>query len=167
MAITTSARTACKVFVVSAALGGLLVFVTGSPRSATAGSPPSTQAGSQKTLYERLGGYDAISAVVSDFGNRLFADPKLASSFGGLPPDRQARFKQLNVLMVCAATGGPCTYIGRAMPATHQGMKITDMQFDQVAAHLVTTLDKFKVPQPEKGELLAIIGGLRGDIVGK
>ena len=166
MTLMIGTRPAWRALVISAALGGLLLFATGSPRSAGAGAPPSTT-GSQKTLYERLGGYGAIAAVVSDFGDRLFTDPKLAPSFGGLPPDRQARFKQLNVLMVCAATGGPCTYIGRTMPATHQGMNITDMQFDQVAAHLVATLDKFKVPQREKGELLAIIGGLRGDIVGK
>lgn len=127
----------------------------------------SVQAEGQKKLYERLGGYDAISAVVSEFADRLYADQKLATSFGGWNTEKQARFKQLNVLMVCSATGGPCTYIGRTMPATHKGMRITDTQFELVSAHLVATLDKFKVPKVEKEELLTIIGGLRGDIVGK
>lgn len=135
---------------------GLLLFVT------------SVQAEEKrKHLYERLGGYDAISAVVSDFADHVFADKKLAPFFGGWPPEKQARFKQLNVLLVCKATGGPSTYIGRTMPVTHQGMGVTDMNFDQVAGHLSDTLDKFKVPKAEKAELLGVVGGLRGDIVGK
>ncbi len=125
------------------------------------------QAQMNKSLYERLGGYGAVSAVVSDFADRLFRDEKLASFFGGWSGDRQARFKQLNVLLVCNATGGPCTYLGRPMPASHAGMGIDDTQFNQVAGHLVATLDKFKVPKPEKNELLSIIGGLRPEIVGK
>ena len=127
----------------------------------------SVQAEGQKKLYERLGGYDAISAVVGEFSDRVFADEKLAPFFGGWTPEKQAYFKQLNVLLVCVATGGPCTYIGRTMPVTHKGMGVTNPNFDQVSSHLVATLDKFKVPKTEKGELLAIIGGLRGDIVGK
>lgn len=125
------------------------------------------QGETKKTLYERLGGYDAVTAVVSEFANRLFADEKLSAFFGGWNAEKQGRFKQLNVLLVCNATGGPCTYIGRTMPASHQGMGINDAKFDQVAGHLVATLDKFKVPKTEKDELLAIIGGLRPEIVGK
>jgi len=135
---------------------GLLVLVT------------SVQAEEKrKHLYERLGGYDAISAVVSEFADRLYADEKLAPFFGGWTPEKQARFKQLNTLLVCNATGGPCTYIGRTMPVTHQGMGVTDKSFDQVAGHLSDTLKKFEVPKAEKAELLGIVGGLRGDIVGK
>ena len=120
-----------------------------------------------KSLYERLGGYDAISAVVSEFANRLFSDQKLESFFGGWSADKQARFKQLNTLLVCNATGGPCLYLGRTMANAHQGMGVNDARFDQVAGHLSATLDKFKVPKHEKDELLKIIGGLRGEIVGK
>jgi hemoglobin len=104
-----------------------------------------------KSLYERLGGYDAISAVVSEFANSLFSDQKLGSFFGGWNADKQARFKQLNTLLVCNATGGPCLYLGRTMADTHQGMRINDAQFDQVAGHLSATLDKFKVPQAREG----------------
>ncbi len=124
-------------------------------------------AAASDSLYKRLGGYDAISAVVDEFAGRLFADQKLESFFGGWSGEKQTRFKQLNTLLVCNATGGPCAYLGRTMPASHQGMGITDARFDQVAGHLVATLDKFKVPKQEKDELLKIIGGLRGDIVGK
>lgn len=121
----------------------------------------------KKSLYERLGGYDAVSAVVGEFAGRLFADEKLSSFFGGWSVEKQARFKQLNVLLVCNATGGPCTYVGRTMAASHQGMGVNDARFDQVAGHLVATLDKFKVPKAERDELLGIIGGLRPEIVGK
>lgn len=121
----------------------------------------------RNTLYQRLGGYDAISAVVNEFANRLFKDPKLEAFFGNWSPEKQARFKQLNALLVCSATGGPCTYIGRTMTASHQGMRIDNARFDQVAGHLGSTLDKFKVPKAEKDELLGIIGGLRPEIVGK
>jgi hemoglobin len=119
-----------------------------------------------KSLYQRLGGYDAITAVVGEFADRLFADPALARFFGGMNGDAKARFKQLNVLLVCNATGGPCTYIGRTMHDSHVGRGIADSDFDAVAAHLAATLDEFGVPKPERGELLAIIGGLRAQIVG-
>jgi hemoglobin len=121
----------------------------------------------EKTLYQRLGGYDAVSAVVGEFADRLFADAKLSAFFGSWDREKQDRFKQLNVLLVCNGTGGPCTYIGRSMPASHQGMGVDDARFDQVAGHLVATLGKFKVPEKEKKELLDIIGSLRGQIVEK
>jgi len=131
------------------------------------GIVPTLAANESESLYKRLGGYEAISAVVNEFAGRLFTDPKLESFFGGWNSEKQMRFKQLNALLVCNATGGPCTYLGRTMPASHQGMGITDARFDQVAGHLGATLDKFKVPKQEKDELLKIIGGLRGEIVGK
>lgn len=121
----------------------------------------------QLSLYERLGGYDAIAAVVDDFANRLVADPALVRHFGGFSDDRLQQFKTFNIQLVCMATGGPCTYEGRSMLKTHQGSRISEADFDQVAANLVATLDHFKVPDRERGELLAIVGSLRGDIVEK
>lgn len=136
----------------------------------TAGAPARAEHkdGDHKTtLYQRLGGYEAITAVVNEFADKLFTDPKLSAFFSNWDPQKQARFKQLNTLLVCSATGGPCTYVGRTMSASHQGMGIDNARFDQVAGHLVTTLDKFKVPKTEKDELVGIIGGLRPEIVGK
>lgn len=126
---------------------------------------PSTGMANEKSLYQRLGGYDAINAVVNEFADRLFTDKKLASFFGALSTDSREKFKQLNTLLVCASTGGPCNYLGRAMPVSHQGMGVTNTDFDRVAGHLVATLDKFKVPVAEKEELLGIIGSLRGQVV--
>ncbi len=131
----------------------------------TAFSMPSTANAEEKSLYQRLGGYDAISAVVNEFADRLFSDKKLAPFFGALSTDSQERFKQLNTLLVCMATGGPCTYLGREMATSHQGMNVTDGDFDAVADHLMATLNKFKVPAAEKEELMGVIGALRGGIV--
>ena len=131
----------------------------------TALSMPSAAYAEEKTLYQRLGGYDAISAVVSEFADRLFADKKLDRFFGTLSTDTQEKFKQFNTTLVCAATGGPCTYLGRSMTTAHEGMGVDDTNFNIVAGHLAATLDSFKVPAAEKKELLGIIGSMRGQIV--
>ena len=131
----------------------------------TAFGMPSMGNAEEKTLYQRLGGYDAISAVVNEFADRLVADKKLDRFFGAMSTDSQDRFKQSNTMLVCAATGGPCNYLGRAMTTSHDGMGVANADFDVVAGHLAATLDKFKVPAAEKKELLDIIGSLRSQIV--
>ncbi len=131
----------------------------------TAFSMPATANAEEKSLYQRLGGYDAISAVVNEFADRLFADKKLELFFGALSTDSQVKFKQFNTTLVCMATGGPCTYLGRPMATAHQGMNVTDGDFEAVANHLLATLNKFKVPAEERDELMGIIGALRGGVV--
>lgn len=131
----------------------------------TAFGMPSMGNAEEKTLYQRLGGYDAISAVVNEFADRLVADKNLDRFFGAMSTDSQDRFKQSNTMLVCAATGGPCNYLGHAMTTSHDGMGVTNADFDVVAGHLAATLDKFKVPAAEKKELLDIIGSLRSQIV--
>ncbi len=121
----------------------------------------------QKTLYERLGGYDAISAVVEDFADKLFDDPKISKFFVGMGDDTRKQFKQKNKNLVCNVTGGPCKVISRTAKVTHTGLGITEKDFDVVFQHLVDTLDKFKVPKAEKKELLDIILTLKPDIVEK
>jgi hemoglobin len=124
-------------------------------KAATAEAP-------KKALFERLGGKGAIEAVVDDFLGRVAGDELINSGFavGHVP-----RLRQRLIELVCAASGGPCTYSGRDMVTAHAGMKITNAQFDALVGHLVATLDKFKVPQGEKGELLALLGPMRGSIV--
>ena len=118
-----------------------------------------------KTLYERLGGYDAIAAVVDDFIGRLVADKQISRFFTGASTDSKKRIRQLVVDQLCAATGGPCIYIGRSMKASHEGLGITESDWQVSVGHLVATLDKFKVPQKEKDELLAAVSSLKPDIV--
>lgn len=73
----------------------------------------------------------------------------------------------LVIEQVCAATGGPCIYTGRDMKTTHNGLGITDVQWNASVRHFTASLDKFTVPAKEKGELLGIIAGLKADIVEK
>ncbi|MBL8949475.1 MAG: group 1 truncated hemoglobin [Myxococcaceae bacterium] len=116
----------------------------------------------KKPLFERLGGKPAIEAVIDDFLGRVAKDERINAGFavGDVP-----RLRQRLVELVCAGTGGPCTYSGRDMKSAHAGMRITNAQFDALVGHLVATLDKFKVPAQEKGELLGILGPMRGAIV--
>jgi hemoglobin len=130
-------------------------------------TPPQAFAQQQKSLYQRLGGYDAIAAVTDDFIGRLAGDPQLKHFFGGVSTDSQKKLRQHVVDFLCSATGGPCIYTGRDMKTSHAGLGITDADWDVSVKHLVATLDKFKVPEKEKGEVLGAISGLKGDIVGR
>ena len=116
-----------------------------------------------KSLYERLGGKDAIVAVVDDFVGNVAADNRINHFFAktDIP-----RLKKNLVDQICQATGGPCVYTGRDMVTAHSGMGVTNADFDALVGDLVKTLDKFKVPEKEKGELLAILGPMRPQIVG-
>jgi len=117
------------------------------------------------TLYKRLGGYDAIAAVTDDFLGKLAGDPQLGRFFGGHSSDSLKRIRQNIVDQLCAATGGPCVYVGRDMKAAHAGLKISEKDWDTTVKYLVATLDKFNVPAKEKDEVLGAVGGLKKDIV--
>jgi hemoglobin len=117
------------------------------------------------SLYKRLGGYDAIAAVVDDFIGRLATDPQLGRFFVGHSTDSLKRIRQLVVDQICEATGGPCYYTGRSMKESHAGMKLTSAEWDKGVQHLTATLDKFKVGATERQELLGAVGSLKGDIV--
>lgn len=119
----------------------------------------------KQTLYKRLGGYDALAAVSDDFLGRLAADKSLSRFLVGHSKDSIARIRQLIVDQLCAATGGPCVYIGRDMKTAHQGMGITEQDWTATVNHLVATLDKFKVPEREKNEVLGAISSFKNDIV--
>lgn len=127
-------------------------------------------AGSQAqtaTLYQRLGGYDALAAVTDDFIGRLIGDPQLARFFTGLSNDSKVRIRQHVVDFLCVATGGPCKYTGRDMKTAHTGLNITENDWNLTVKHLTETLDKFKVPDRERNEVLQAIGAQKGDIVGR
>jgi hemoglobin len=133
--------------------------------SMTAGSPKS--AAQEKSLYDRLGGYNAIAAVVDDFIGRLIADKRFEKFFSGFSIDSKKRIRQHIVDQFCAAAGGPCVYTGRDMKTAHAGVGITEDDWNAAAKHLVESLDKFKVPEKEKNDLLAFVGSLKKDIVEK
>ena len=126
-----------------------------------AGSVP----GRSETLYRRLGGYDALAAVVDDFIGRLAADSRLARFFQGSSTDSRRHRRQLLVDQLCEAAGGPCYYTGRSMKLSHQGLGITEADWDVMARHLLESLDEFQVSPKEKQELIAIVSGTKADIV--
>lgn len=130
-------------------------------------SPSMTNSPQKKSLYERLGGYDAVAAVVDDFIARLVADKRFSKFFVGHSEDSLKKIRQHIVDQFCAAAGGPCLYTGRDMKTSHHGLAITSEDWDASAKHLVESLDKFKVPQTEKDELLAFVTTLKKDIVDK
>ena len=116
----------------------------------------------QASLYQRLGGYPAIKAVVDDFVGNVAADKRINRFFArtDIP-----RLKQNLVDQICAGTGGLCIYTGRDMRSAHAGMGVTSGHFNALVQDLQKTLRKFRVPKQEQGELLAILGPMKKDIV--
>jgi hemoglobin len=115
-----------------------------------------------QTLYDRLGGIDAIRAVVEDFRDRVAADDRINLKFAR---SDLARLTKMLIDQVCEATGGPCHYNGRSMKEAHGGMKVTTGEFNALVEDLVATLKNFKVPSADQDELLAILGPLKAEIV--
>ena len=128
---------------------------------------PPAQMAAQDSLYKRLGGYDALAAVTDDFIGRLATDPKLGRFFVGLSTDSKIRVRQHVVDFLCVATGGPCKYTGRDMTTAHTGLGITEEDWTISVKALGATLDKFRVPAREQGEVISAIAGLKSQIVGK
>ena len=116
----------------------------------------------EKSLYERLGGRAGIEAVVKDFAGRALADARINKKFAQSDPDRLVTSL---VQQVCAATGGPCKYMGRSMKEAHRNMAVTEGEFAALVEDLGAALDHAKVPAKEKGELVAALGPMKGDIV--
>src|SRR5882672_10726217 len=99
----------------------------------------------QKTLYERLGGYNAIVAVANDLLQRLRNDPLLGRFWAHRGEDGVQREKQLLIDYLCENTGGPLYYRGRNMALAHRGMRISESDWDAFFGHAGATLAKFEV----------------------
>jgi hemoglobin len=136
------------------------------PKNASAPGNIAT-AQDKKSLYARLGGYDAIALVVDDFIHRLATDKRFERFFSGFSEDSQKRLRQHILDQFCAAAGGPCVYTGREMRTVHKGLGISEADWDAAAKHLVAALDKYKVPEAEKNDLLAFVVTQKKDIVEK
>jgi hemoglobin len=78
-------------------------------------------AGAKDSLYKRIGGYDAIAAVVDDLFALMRADAQFARFGAGRSLDSRRRAQQLTVDQICSAAGGPCYYMGRDMQTSHAG----------------------------------------------
>ncbi len=117
----------------------------------------------QTSLFQQLGGKEAIAAVVDEFYQRVVADDRLAMMFAGLDMERQRKHLAAFLAM---AFGGPNEYRGRGIRAAHQGLGITGEQFGAVAGHLHATLVHFEVPTELIDTVLGAVAGLQGDVVG-
>jgi hemoglobin len=115
-----------------------------------------------RTLYERLGGQPAISLVVDEFAKIVLSDDRINKKFSKSDPTRLVTNLKA---FVCSATGGPCAYGGRDMKTSHKGMGVTAGEFNALVEDLVKALDKYKVPEREKNELLGALGPLKPEIV--
>jgi hemoglobin len=122
-----------------------------------------------KSLYDRLGGKKSIEAVVDQFVNNVAADNRINKFFAQTASDKKrlASFKKKLVDQICQASGGPCKYTGKDMKAAHQGMGITEADFNALVEDLVSALNKFNVGDTEKNQLLGALGPMKSDIVEK
>ena len=121
----------------------------------------------EKTLYQRIGGYDVISGIVEDFLEQLGKDPMFERFGHGRAKNSLQRSKQLIKDQICWLTDGPCAYIGRDMATAHQGLEITQKEWDASVQKLQASLAKFKVGEKEQKELLALIDKLKEDVIEK
>ncbi|MBA2541937.1 MAG: hypothetical protein H0V17_19990 [Deltaproteobacteria bacterium] len=128
------------------------------PVDTAAPAPPAPP----KSLAERLGGVPAVTAVVAEFVARTTTDARIKDRFFSVDP---VQLQKLLVQFVCMAGGGGCKYEGRDMASSHQGMELVEEEFTALVENLIAALDKFKVPEKEKGELLGAIGPLKPQIV--
>jgi hemoglobin len=119
----------------------------------------------EQSLYTRLGGYDAIAAATDDLLGRLTSDPQIGIYWKGHSRDSMKRDRQLVVDFLCEAFGGPVIYRGRDMKASHEGLSISESDWQVFVKHTLATLDKFGVQGKEREEFLAAAASLKGDIV--
>jgi hemoglobin len=128
--------------------------------------PPAASRGS---LFERLGGLPAISAVVDDFLVNVLGDDRIADRFAADATDPAAakHLRQMLIDQICVVAGGPCEYKGKPMPEAHKDMNITKDEFTWLVEDLIKSLDEHGVKDPEKTELLTALAGMEGDIVGR
>jgi hemoglobin len=121
------------------------------------------------SLYARLGGIDAITAVTNQFITNVVNDNRINGDFAATvsSESRATLFTNNLIDQICQGSGGPCIYKGKTMLEAHTGMNITDAEFNALVEDLVAALNQFQVPAKEQNDLLAILGPMRSDIVGK
>jgi hemoglobin len=120
---------------------------------------------SAKSLYERLGGYDVIAAIIRDFYARLFADPEIGLYFKGHSDRSRQALIQRTIEFFCDAAGGPVTYIGLDMKIAHTGLALGQAEWVTTGKHLMASLERFAVGQGEASELLTLIEALKSDVL--
>jgi len=121
----------------------------------------------EQTLYEKLGGKQAIDAVVEDLTNRMMKDRRLKRFCGNMSEDQLKARRELVAAFICKATGGPCEYKGRDMKQAHQNLGITEKDWNRFVELTKQSLNKFNVPADVQKEFLDAVAGLKDQIVSK
>jgi hemoglobin len=119
----------------------------------------------EQTLYQRLGGYDAICAATDDLLGRVQSDPRLKDYWKGLSTENKRKARQQLVDFMVAAAGGPAFYVGADMKAAHAGMGITEADWEVLLEHSTAMLNHLKVPAREQAEVLGFFATLKDNIV--
>ncbi len=119
----------------------------------------------EKTLYERLGGYDGISGFVDNLLPRLESDSQLGRFWQNRGDDGIKREKQLLIDYLCSNAGGPIYYTGRDMKVSHIGMKISESDWLVFLGHAGDTMAALSVPKQECDDVVAFVLSLKDDIV--
>jgi hemoglobin len=146
---------------------GLMLAASGVTLAQAPGAAAPAPAQPPASLYSRLGGYDSLAVLTDDFIARLSRDRSLARFFSGASDESMHRMRQHLLDQLCAASGGPCFYVGRDMKTAHQGLGIGEADWAATVWHLVASLNRMQVGPKEKGEVLAIAAGLKKGIVEK
>lgn len=120
---------------------------------------------SEPTLYDRLGGYDAIAALSDDLVQRLRADAQLGRFWQHRGEDGIRREKQLLIDFLCASAGGPMYYTGRDMTTSHKGMGITESDWQVFLGHLKDSIAKFELPAKEAADVLGFVESTKAEMV--
>lgn len=128
-------------------------------QEATSPKPP--------TLYQRLGGFDGLVALVDETLPRVAGDPQLSRLFAGHSTDSNLRQRQRLLELFCQETGGPCTYTGRSLKTAHAGLGIAEADWSALEKDFTAAMEHLKVGEQEKGEILALIRRYKTDIVEK
>jgi hemoglobin len=123
---------------------------------------PTSAMAQTRTLYERLGGYEPIQAVVDQSIKNIAADKRINRFFAKADI---ANLRRQLADQICVASGGPCIYTGRDMKSVHAGMGVKNSHFNALVQDIGKALNKFKVPAREQRELVAALAPTRRDIV--
>lgn len=132
--------------------------VTEAPKPAAAPSAPAAS----RSLFERLGGREGLTAIAEGFISNIGADPRTRVHFTNV---NMGTFKTKIVDYVCERTGGPCKYTGGEIKTMAAPLQLGNADFDAFVENLTKSFDNKQVPQADKDELLELLGKLRPDVV--
>jgi hemoglobin len=119
----------------------------------------------ERSLYQRLGGYDVIAEFTTEYVRRIRADSRFARFAGGRGTDKKMRDLQMNIDYLCKVTGGTTYYMGRDMRTSHAGLNISEEEWEANMKYWREAMDVCKVPQKEKAEVLDLIQHMKSEIV--